>query len=120
MYWFLPLLLWLFQLIFTLNSLTQIRYEEVANSVRNPYWLSQRNVYGGASSNVGGEGALAIIYSVFGFSLFALAALLKKYLGEKLAIIPLIVIGLSPTMLFFNTLASHYTLDISPEQAISL
>lgn len=121
-------MLFLAQVLFTVNSFSQIHYEEVANSVRNPFWLSQRTVYGGASSNIGWDGLLAIGYSLFGFSLFAgkylrlvlqlislfsLAALLKKYLGAKLATVPLLVIGLSPTLLFFNTLSAQYAVDLS-------
>ncbi len=127
LYWLIPLGLLALQIVMTLQSFNQIRYEEVANSVRNPFWLTQRTVYGGASSNVGWEGVLTILYAFFGFSLFmgkyfhvflalcslfSLAAILKKYLGEKLAIIPLITIGLSPTLLYFNTIASNYGIDL--------
>lgn len=127
LYWLIPLVLLVFQIILTLNSFNQLRYEEVANSVRNPYWLTHRTVYGGASSNVGWDGFLTIVYSIFGFSLFAgkyirvifqlisllsLAAILKKYLGEKLAVVPLITIGLSPTLTFYNTISSQYAIDL--------
>ncbi|MDO8638127.1 MAG: hypothetical protein Q7R43_01010 [Candidatus Daviesbacteria bacterium] len=126
-YWSLLLIIFFLQFIFTQNSLSQIRYEELAESVRNVFWLQNKTVYDGISSNIGWYGTLLILYNFFGFdinsakyfrlflqliSLFCLSLVLKKYLGEKLAIIPLIAIGLSPTFLFFNTLQTSYGLDI--------
>lgn len=127
LYWSLPVVLFILQLIYTQNSLTQIRYEELAESVRNVFWLQNRTIYDGVSSNIGWYGTLLFLYNIFGFelnsakyfrlflsliSLFCLAGVLKKYLGWKSAIVPLIAIGLSPTILFFNTLQTSYGLDI--------
>lgn len=126
-YWLLPIMLWLVQVLFTANSMGQIRYEELAESVRNPFWLENKTIYDGVSSNVGWYGTLLIIYKVFGFtlhtakffrlvlaliSLFALAAVLRKYLGEKNAWLPLLAVGLSPTLLYFTTLQTSYGLDL--------
>lgn len=125
--WILPIILFFFQFIYTVNSSGQIRYEELAESVRNVYWLEKHTVYDGVSSNVGWYGSLLIIYKTIGFSLhaakffrlflalislFCLAAVMKKYLGERLTWLPLLAIGLSPTLLFFNTLQTSYGLDL--------
>lgn len=121
-YWACPLLLFILQLIYTQNTLTQIRYEELAESVRNVYWLQNHTIYDGVSTNIGWQIVLLFVYNIFGFtlntakyvrliiqliSLFCLAAVLKKYLGTKKAWVPLIIIGLSPTLLFYNTLGVY-------------
>lgn len=126
-FWLLPFFLFIFQLIFTLNSTNQIRYEELAESIRNPYWLLNHTVYDGVSSNIGWYGTLLILYNLFGFSLntakffrlilylisiICLALTLKKYLGTKKSLLPLLTIGLSPTFLYFNTLQTSYGLDL--------
>ena len=121
-YWACPLILFFLQVLYTQNSFTQIRYEELAESVRNVYWFQNRAIYDGVSSNIGWQIVLVFVYNIFGFtlntakyvrlaiqliSLFCLAAVLKKYLGEKKAWIPLIIIGLSPTLLFYNSLSVY-------------
>lgn len=126
-YWFLPITIFVFQFLFTLNTFGQIRYEELAESVRNVYWLEQKTIYDGISSNVGWYGTQALLYKTFGFalnntkyfrvflqliSLLCLAMVLKKYLGDKKARIPLLAIGLSPTLLYFNTLQTSYGTDL--------
>lgn len=126
-YWSLPLLLFILQALYTFNSMNQIRYEELAESVRNVFWLQNRTIYDGVSSNAGWYGTLLLVYNFFGFdlytakyfrlllqliSLLCLATVLKKYLGVKLACVPLIVISLSPTLLFFNTLQTSYGTDL--------
>jgi len=70
-YWTLPLLLTGVQYWVSAASMHQIRYEELAESVRNVFWLSHRLVYDGASSNVGWYGTLPILYKFFGFSLYS-------------------------------------------------
>src|SRR3989344_5622438 len=104
LYLLIPLSLFILQAILTFNSFGQIRYEELAESVRNPFWLSGRSIYDGVSSNVGWYGTNLIIYNIFGFdlhsakyfrlflslvSLFCLGNILKRYLGKKMAILPL-------------------------------
>src|SRR3990167_8315260 len=126
-YWFIPVGLFLFQLVLTLRSMNQIRFEELMESVTSVYWFAHRSVFYGAYTNVGWYAILLFIYKLFGFTLFtakyyrlilhlvalfSLAALLRKYLGEKKALIPLIVIALSPTVLFFNTLQATFGTDL--------
>lgn len=116
------------QILFTLNSTNQIRYEELAESIRNVYWLQNQTIYDGVSSNVGWYGTLLLIYNFFGFSLhsakffrliihlisiFCLIFILKKYFDNKKILIPLLSISLSPTFLYFNTLQTSYGLDLS-------
>lgn len=126
-YWLMPFLLWIAQIIFTQNSNSQIRYEELADSIRNVFWLEQHKIYDGVSNGVGWYSVLLIIYKIFGFSLFtakyvrlflwlislfSLAYLLFKYLKLPKAILPLVVIGLSPTLLFLNSTQTEYGLDL--------
>jgi hypothetical protein len=126
-YWLLPVALFFFQLVFSIKSTNQIRYEELAESVRNVFWLQNRIIYDGISSNIGWYGTLLILYKLFGFSLFStkffrlilhlfslisLAAVLKKYIGVKKASIPLIAFGLSPTLIYLNILQTSYGIDL--------
>lgn len=126
-FWSSIIILFFFQLIFTVNSMSQIRYEELAESVRNVYWFQNRLIYDGTSSNVGWYSVLLIIYNIFGFSLFTakifrlflflisilcLALLLKKYLGYKNGLLPLYAIGLSPAFLYFNSLQAQYGIEL--------
>ncbi len=69
-YWLVPVFLIICQLAWTFSSTSQIRFEEVAESVRNVFWLQNQSIYDGISSNVGWYGTLLIIYKIFGFSLF--------------------------------------------------
>lgn len=127
LYWSIPAILWIGQSLFTVNSNTQIRYEELADSIRNVFWLEQHKIYDGVSNGVGWYSTLLIVYKLFGFSLFSakyfrlfialisifsLSWLLFKYLGSRRAIVPLLTIGLSPTMLFLNSTQTEYALDL--------
>ncbi len=111
----------------TKDSMGQIRYEELAESVRNVFWLSKGLVYDSISSQIGWYAQLLAVYEIFGFSLFAakwvrlllaLFALLSvsylalKYIGYKFGWLPVVAFGISPTFLFFNTLQSEYGLDL--------
>src|SRR5438105_4332756 len=113
-YWSLPLLLAGIQYWVSATSMHQIRYEELAESVRNVFWLSHRLVYDGVSSNVGWYGTLLIVYKLFGFSLYSAkfvrlglhfigllcaADILRRCMDVRMGIVPLVVIGLSPTLL---------------------
>ena len=126
-YWFVPILLFILQALYTFNSLNQIRYEELAESVRNVYWLEFRTLYDGQSTNVGWYGLALVFYKLFGFSLFlgkfvrlglslasliCLAAILRRYLAPFWAGVLLITIGLSPTLLYFNTIQAQYGIDL--------
>lgn len=133
-YWLIPLGLVALQWVATSTSMRNIRYEELAESVRNVYWLDHRLLYDGISSNVGWYGTLLIVYKLFGFSLFkarcvrlvlhlvglfCVANLLRRVMGVRVAGVPLLVIGLSPTLLYFNTMQTSYGVDL-PYAAICL
>ena len=133
-YWSLPLLLAGVQYWVSSTSMHQIRYEELAESVRNVFWLSNRLVYDGISSNVGWYGTLLIVYKLFGFSLYSAkfvrlglhllgllcaADILRRCMDVRMAIVPLLVIGLSPTLLYMNSLQTSYGTDL-PYAAICL
>lgn len=120
-------LLFILQAVYTFNSTNQIRYEELVESIRNVYWMQEGLVYDGISTNIGWYATLLYIYKIFGFglhtakyfrlilhliSLFCLVSLLKKYLEKTKSLIPLIIIGLSPTWLYFNTLQTSYGIDL--------
>ena len=109
-------------------SAHQIRYEELAESVRNVFWLDERLVYDGISSNVGWYGLLLLTYKLFGFSLIsakvvrlglhtaalsAIALLIRRRIPGLAAIVPLAVVGLSPAVLYFNSLQTSFGVDIS-------
>ena len=133
-YWFLPLLLTGVQYWVTATSMHEIRYEELAESVRNVFWLSHRLVFDGGSSNMGWNGMLLIVYELFGFSLFSAkfvklglyllgitctADILRRCMGVRTAIVPLIAIGLSPTLLYWGSLETPNGVDL-PYAAICL
>ena len=128
LYWILPIVLFILQAIYTFNTLNQIRYEELDESILNPFWVQNGYVSNGASANLGWHFLLVAVYNVFGFdlftgkfvrlglwliSLFCLAGLLRNYLGEKRAWLPLVTIGLSPTILYFNTQQTVYGIDVA-------
>ena len=65
LYWIICCLIFGGQLIYTLRSFNKIRLEELSESVRNVFWLQNRVLYDGISSNVGWYGTLLIIYNIF-------------------------------------------------------
>ena len=102
--------------------------------MRNVFWLDHRLLYDGVSSNVGWYGLLLVFYQVGGFSLyaakivrlllwslglFAAADLLRRPLGARLAWPPLLLLGLSPTLLYFGTMQTSFGVDV-PFAAICL
>lgn len=126
-YFLIIVILWFLQALYASRSTNQIRFEELSECVRNVFWLANQTIYDGISSNIGWYGLLLILYKIFGFNLYmakffklalhlvsllALSAVLKKYLGNKWAWLPLIVIGLSPTLLYFNSLQASFGLDL--------
>src|SRR6516165_4592963 len=133
-YWSLPAVLTCVQYWVIAKSMHEIRYEELAESVRNVFWLSHRLVFDGASSNVGWYGMLLLVYQLFGFSLFSakfvklglyligitcVADILRRCMGVRTAIVPLIAIGLSPTLLYMGSLQTSFGVDM-PYAAICL
>ena len=127
-FWLLPLALAGVQLWVTNAGLHQIRYEELAEAVRSVWWLDQRVVYDGVYTNVGWYGTLLVVYKLFGFSiftakyvrlalhlagLFAIAGILRRAMSPGAAIVPLVLIGLSPTLLYFDSVQTSYAMDVS-------
>ncbi len=125
-YFLLPILLFVLQAVYTLNSMNQIRVEELDETVRNVFWLQNSMVFSSISRDQGWYAQLLVLYNIFGFDLFlakyyrlflhllsliSLAWILKKYLGAKLAWLPLLTIGLSPTILYFTLLGNPYGID---------
>ncbi len=127
LYWLLPIVLSILQLVYILASNNQIRTEELAESIRNVFWLDQGLIYDGVSSNVGYYGLLLIVYKLFGFSIhaakyvrlviyfaamYSLAAVLRNLMQTVPALIILTTIGLSPTILFFDTIQTSFGMDV--------
>ena len=126
--WSIPALLCLLQAWQIDAAWERLFYEEIAESIRNVYWLEEREIYDGVSSNIGWYGLLLSIYKTLGFSvytakavrlclyglaIFSLAWSLIHCLGAKKAVLPLLAIGLSPTWLYFNTYQTTYGLDLT-------
>jgi hypothetical protein len=126
-YWLVPFVLAAIQWWIIDSGLNQIRYEEIAEGVRSVYWLDQRFVYDGVYTNVGWYGTLLIVYKIFGFSLFtakfvrlaihlagllSIAGILRRAMDVRAAVVPLVLIGLSPTLLYFDSLQTTYALDV--------
>ena len=121
-----PLLLGV-QIYWTLTSAHQIRMEELAESVRNVYWLEYGRIYDGISSNVGWYATEMLTYRLFGFEIYAAkglrlalhalclicaALLLHRWVGSAGAVPVLLALGLSPTLLHFNTMQTSYGTDL--------
>ncbi len=127
LYWCLPFILIIPQILFSLKSTNQVRYEELNESVRNVLWLKNHLVYDGGASNVGWYSIVLTLNNLFGFSLFtgkifrvllqfvsifALAALLSKFIKKSIAWIPLATLALSPSTIYLNTILHEYGLDL--------
>jgi hypothetical protein len=110
----------------TLNQ--GIRHEELAEAIRNVFWLQDGLIYDGVYSNVGWYGTLLVVYKVFGFStataiwtkvaiylggLLAVASLLRRHLSPGAALVPLAMFALSPTWLHFTTLRTSFGTDVA-------
>lgn len=121
-YWLIPVALFSLQANFIFNSNNQIRFEELIESVQAPYWFYHQQLIAGTHTNVGWYAALALIYEIFGFSLntpkyFLLslygisvvcqALILRKFFSPGVASIILLTLGLSPTLLTFNSQNLH-------------
>ena len=115
------------QIVLTRASTSRIWYEELAESVRNVYWLADRAVYDGMSSNVGWYGLLLLVYRTTGFSLHAAKIVRLVLAGVSLAcvidllvcmtdgrraIVPALAFTLSPVLLYFNTFQTSYGVDL--------
>ena len=69
-YWLVVAILFAAQAAYTFGALERLGYEELAEGIRNPFWLDHRLVYDGVSSNVGWYGLLLLVYKVAGFSAY--------------------------------------------------
>jgi hypothetical protein len=126
-----PWLIWLAAVALqggaTAAAFNRFWYEEVAESIRNPFWLDQHTIYDGASSNIGWYGVCLVSYKLFGFSLAqaklvrlvlhaiswaCLLKLLRQALPGRGYILPALAIALSPTLLYFNTLQAQFAADL--------
>lgn len=125
LYWLIPLLAFLPQLFITLNSFTQLRFEEFFEAVQAPFWLEHRQIINGLHVNVGWYGFLVAVYNIFGFSLhtgkiiylimaffsnFALFYLLRRFFKGWVAALILFTLSLSPTYLYMNAVNLHWAL----------
>ena len=134
-YWLVVVMLFAAQAAYTFGALERLGYEELAEGIRNPFWLDHRLVYDGVSSNVGWYGLLLLVYKVAGFSAYIAkfvrlalhvvflagsAVLLDRWLGRPRAFLPLLAVGLSPTMLYFNNLGTSYGTDVQMSVVVLL
>lgn len=126
-YWLLPLLSWLIYMWYMSRTMNQIRYEELAETIRNVYWFKQGKIYDYISHNIGMYWVLLQWYKLVGFSLFAgkwlflgvalmsnyaLAGILKKLAEYKWVVIPMLTILLSPTRMYFTAMQVQYGIDL--------
>jgi hypothetical protein len=121
-------LLFAAQALHTHAFLAKIGLEDAAESLRSPYWLAKgQTIYNGVASNVAYYFTIAAAQKIFGFSLYmakwvrlglhffsllALAILFRRWFGPKRALIPLMVVGLSPTWLFLNANQAQLGADL--------
>lgn len=127
LFWLLPPILALAQLWVTWRLGDRIAYEEIAESVRDPYWLGRGALYDRGSPNVAWYAAMLGLYKTFGFhlhlarvfrlilhvlSITSVAWLFKRLLGVKRALVPLCAFALSPSLLFFNGMQTSYGSDL--------
>jgi hypothetical protein len=126
--WGLPVLFAVVQMQFDQRVSGEIRYEELAEAVRNVFFLSHRYVYDGGSTNVGWYETLLMSYSIFGFNLsralevrlvlyvasvICLICLFRRWVGPSLSILPVVLISLSPTFLYFNASRTGLGVDLA-------
>lgn len=122
LYWFIPVILFVSQAVYTFNSFDQIRFEELIESVQAPLWFSQGTVIAGTHTNIGWYAFLVSIYEIFGFSLntpklallglslislISLTIITNKYFDFFPGVIILLTLDLSPTLLFFTSQNLH-------------
>jgi len=59
------------QLVITAAAWERLTYEELAESIRNPWWIAQGEIYDGISSNVVFYKLNDLYYAARGFHMFA-------------------------------------------------
>jgi hypothetical protein len=126
-YWLIPIFLFGLQFVFTYECRWVFTYEDLAESVRNVFWMDHHTLYDGISCSLTWYGFLLAVYKIFGFSLytakyvrlvfqlcslFALACLLKRWLGARVAWIALLAWGTSPTLLAMNIVQTGFGVDL--------
>lgn len=109
------------------EQVPQMRFEELNEAVRGPFWLEHRMVFDGTSTNVAWYGFLIAIYRLFGFdfetarwarvvllaaSLIALSVLLHRHLRPGPATLALLAVAISPTLLYLNRITTSYGTDL--------
>lgn len=124
--WVVVVLLFGAQVFMISNTFNKIGSEEMLEAAQGPYLLSKGYVYG-LYGNIGWYGLLLLVYKAVGFQLFtakyvrlvihavailSAALLLKKYMGTTKALVPMLVFGLSPTLLYFNTMTTTLGMDL--------
>jgi hypothetical protein len=124
--WVAVAFLFVLQASFTLVYLERLPLEDAAESVRSPYWWSQRSLFS-ISSNVGYYALISGAWSLFGYSIYmakwlrlalhllsllALARVLRGWLGARDALVPLLVTGTSSSWLYFNVNQAPFGIDL--------
>lgn len=124
--WLIPVFLWILQSVYTFSSMNNLRPDEIY-TVADILPFQNRALSGPGASSVAFYAPIMILYNIFGFdiympkfyrlaiqliSLLCLAALLKKYFGQKRAILPLITFGLSPMLLYWTTMEAGWGIDL--------
>jgi hypothetical protein len=114
------------QYIYSFKTAHFVRFEELQESILGVYHLQQKTVLG-INCNVGWYAPILILYNLFGLnldipkyyrlflhlaSLICLTKILLLYFGHKRAWLPLLVFGLSPTLLFYNSLRTSMGIDL--------
>lgn len=122
-----PTVLFLFfiQFFYIKFSNDQIKGEELAEAIRSVFFWAHGETFWGCT-NIGYYSILLFIYKVFGFTIFTakyfklflylfslvfLAIFFYKRIGVLNSVLLLLIIGTSPTLLYFNTLLTPYGID---------
>ncbi|MEI6092533.1 MAG: hypothetical protein WCQ47_02485 [bacterium] len=118
--------LFIAHLIYIRGSNYQIRSEELSEAIRSVlFWQHKQTLWGCA--NIGYYSILLIVYKVFGFtmvmakhfklgfylvSLVCSAIIFYKKFNIKLSVLFLLMIGLSPTLFYFDSMLTPYGIDL--------
>lgn len=124
------------QCLMTAALWDRLTFEEIAESIRNPYWVANRDLYDGISSNVIYYKALDLYYRISGFHLFAakefrlvlsllsagaIGLILYSFARFRLSTgIASLAWFLSPTLLYFGTHQASFGIDLQVIPVIAL
>lgn len=121
------LIVLLLQIEMDVAASAQLRYEELGESIRNPYWLENHLICDGISSNFGYYSVLLAAYKWFGFSLYtakyvkllllgiallALFRVLNRWMSVTWSSLLVITYGSAPVLLYFNGLQTAFGMDL--------